>query len=208
MFKIEYRIRKDWNVVLYDQRSHGKNTAKTVTFGYLESHDLAQVIDFVKDKTGDEILGVLGQSMGASTIAYYLGSKMLNKDLSFAIIDCPYSGMYDEISWEISQAKIPFFSKGLTSLGSIFCNLIYGYSFSDVDMVKQMKNNTIPTLLIHSKTDKKCPYFMSENLFNAIPHDKKMFITYENSNHLFSFWDEKELYIEKIFSFIQKFTTK
>ena len=198
-------LEEGWNVVLYDQRSHGKNTAKTVTFGYLESHDLEEVIDFVKNKSDDEILGVLGQSMGASTIAYYLGKEVAKENLSFAVIDCPYSGMYDEVSWEISQAKIPLPAKVLTSLGSRFCDLIYGYSFSDVDMVEQIKNDSIPTLIMHSKTDKKCPYYMSENLFNAIPHDKKMLITYEDSDHLFSFWDEQERYIEEVLSFINKF---
>lgn len=201
----EVFLENGWNVVLYDQRAHGKNTAATVTFGYLESLDLEQVVNFAKEKSNNNTVGALGQSMGASTIAYYSGTEHANEHLDFAVIDCPFSSMYDEIYWEISQAKILLPAKALTSFGSVFNNLIYGYSFSDVDMVEQIKNNNIPTLIMHSKVDRKCPYYMSENLFNEIPHSKKKLITYKGSEHLFSFWDEQDRYNTEIFSFIEKY---
>ncbi len=202
----ELFLESGWNIVLYDQRAHGKNTAKTVTFGYLESLDLDQVVDFTKAKTDNNAVGVLGQSMGASTIAYYLGSDEAKENLSFAVIDSPYSGMYDEISWEISKGKVPIVASGLTSLGSAFCKALYGYSFKDVDIIERIKNNNTPTLLLHSKDDQKCPYYMAEDIFKAIPHDQKAFITYENSDHLFSFWDEPERYSDELFSYIMNFT--
>ena len=201
----EVFLENGWNVVMYDQRAHGKNAAETVTFGYLESRDLAQVVSFTKDKCSNHVVGVLGQSMGASTISYYLGSEEAAENLSFAVIDCPYSGMYDEISWEISKGKAPVITNGLTLLGSTFCKALYGYSFDDVDIVEQIKNSNTPTLLMHSKIDQKCPFYMSENIFNAIPHNKKSFVIYENSDHLFSFWDEPERYAEETFSFLEIF---
>lgn len=202
----ELFLENGWNVVLYDERAHGKNTAKTVTFGYLESLDLAQVIDFTKEKNSNSAVGVLGQSMGASTIAYYLGSNDAKENLSFAIIDCPYSGMYDEVLWELSGGKETVIANGLTTLGSVFCKALYGYSFYDVNIVEKVKESNTPTILMHSKADKKCPYYMSEEIFEAIPHEKKAFITFESSDHLFSFWDEQERYSEEIFSFIKHFT--
>ncbi len=197
----EIFLEQGWNVVIHDQRAHGKNTATTVTFGYLESLDLEQVVDFVKGKAKQQIIGALGQSMGASTVAYYSGSEHANKYLDFAIIDSPFSGMYHEIKWQIMNAKIPLPSKALTSLGSFFCKLIYGYSFSDVDIVEQARTNRIPTLLMHSKSDQKCPYYMSEEIFKAIPHESKKLITYENSYHLFAFWEEQDRYTTEVFAF-------
>lgn len=196
-------LEKGWNVVLYDQRAHGKNTAHTVTFGYLESQDLTQVISLVKEKIGDKALGVLGQSMGASTIAYYLGSEDAKEKLTFAVMDSPYSGMYAEIAWEISKGKIPIMANGLTSVGSIWCEILYGYDFKIVDHVKQIKQSDTPTLIFHSKIDQKCPYYMAEDIFEAIPHKDKKLVSYENSEHLFSFWDEQERYVDELFSFIE-----
>lgn len=202
----ELFLENGWNVVLYDQRAHGKNKAKTVTFGYLESLDLAQVVDFTREKNGNKDVGVLGQSMGASTIAYYLGSDEAAENLSFAVIDSPYSGMHDEVLWELSKGKAPMISNAITSLGSAFCKALYGYSFRDVDIAKRIQNSSTPTLLVHSEADQKCPYYMAQDIFNAIPHEKKVILTYENSDHLFSFWDEPKRYAEEILSFIDCYT--
>lgn len=202
----ELFLENGWNVVLFDERAHGKNTAKTVTFGYLESVDLAQVIDFTKEKSKNSVVGVLGQSMGASTIAYYLGSNEAKENLSFAVIDCPYSGMYEEILWELSKGKETVIANGLTTLGSVFCKALYGYSFKDVNIGERIEKSNTPTILLHSKSDKKCPYYMSEDIFEAIPHEKKAFITFENSDHIFSFWDEPKRYSEEVFSYIKSFT--
>ncbi len=200
----EIFLEKGWNVVLYDQRSHGKNTASTVSFGYLESFDLEQVVDFVKGKAKQQTIGALGQSMGASTVAYYSGSEHAGENLDFAIIDSPYNGMYNEIKWELTKVKIPLPATTLTSLGSVFCKQLYGYSFSDVDMVEQARTNCIPTLLMHSTKDHTCPYYMSKDILSAIPHENKKLITYDNSEHLFAFWDERNRYTKEVFAFIEE----
>ncbi|MGL4345193.1 MAG: alpha/beta hydrolase [Cellulosilyticaceae bacterium] len=199
----EIFLDKGWNVVLYDQRAHGQNTAPTVTFGYLESQDLAQVVQFAKDQSEGHTVGVFGQSMGAATIAYYLGTEEAQQNLSFAIMDSPYSSMSDEITWEISKAIPPILAHGMTSLGSKFCQLLYGYSFEDVNMVTQVSSSATPTLIIHSKADQKCPYSMSQAIFEAIPHTSKKLVTYENSQHLFAFWDDRAKYQQELFGFIE-----
>jgi fermentation-respiration switch protein FrsA (DUF1100 family) len=202
----EIFLEQGWNVVLYDQRAHGNNTANTVTFGYLESLDLQEVVDFTYQKSNGSMIGALGQSMGAATIAYYSGTEHSSKYLNFAVIDSAFNGMYEEIYWGISKAKVPLPSKTLTKLGSEFCKLIYGYRYLDVNIVKQIGANSIPTLVMHSKKDNKCPYYMGKELYASIPHSNKRFITFESSDHLFSFWDEKKRYIDEVFLFIDEFS--
>lgn len=201
----EMFLERGWNVVLYDQRAHGKNTANTVTFGYLESLDLQEVIELAYEKSKGSMIGALGQSMGAATIAYYSGTEHASKYLDFAVIESSFNGMYEEVYWEISKAKVPLPSKALTNLGNTFCKFIYGYRYSDVSIVEQIGMNSIPTLVMHSKKDNKCPYYMGEELYAGIPHSNKKFVTFENSKHLFSFWDEKKHYIDEVFLFIDEF---
>lgn len=202
----EIFLDQGWNVVLYDQRAHGKNTANTVTFGYLESLDLRDVVDFTYQKSNGSMIGALGQSMGAATIGYYLGTEHSSQYLNFAVIDSAFSGMHEEIYWEISKAKVPLPSKALTNLGSEFCKFIYGYRYSDVNIVKQIGASSIPTLVMHSKKDNKCSYYMGEELYASIPHLNKRLITFESSEHLFSFWDEKRRYIDEVRLFIDEFS--
>jgi fermentation-respiration switch protein FrsA (DUF1100 family) len=201
----EVFLKNGWNVVLYDQRAHGQNTAKTVTFGFYESQDLQEVVDFTYQKSKGATMGALGQSMGAATVAYYSGTEHANKYLDFAVIDSAFSGMYEEIYWEISESRVPLPATAMTNLGSSFCKLLYGYRYSDISITEQIRLNSIPTLIMQSKQDNKCPYYMGEELYNSIPHADKQLITFENSEHLFSFWDEKERYVLSVFSFIDKF---
>ncbi|MGL4738209.1 MAG: alpha/beta hydrolase [Cellulosilyticaceae bacterium] len=200
----EVFLEKGWNVVLYDQRAHGKNTAKTVTFGYLESQDLAQVIAYVKEKSVAEVVGILGQSMGAVTVAYYLGDEEARENIAFAVVDSAYSSMYEEIAWELTKGKYMPLANGLTSLGSQFCKLLYGYAFEEIDMETRLRVSDTPILMIHSRNDQKCLYYMGEKLFEAIPNPTKRLVTFENADHLFCFWDEQERYIEEVFSFIER----
>jgi len=201
----EMFLNNGWNVVLYDQRAHGKNTAETVTFGFYESQDLQEVVDFTYQKSKGATMGALGQSMGAATVAYYSGTEHASKYLDFAVIDSAFSGMYEEIYWEISQSRVPLLATALTNLGNSFCKLIYGYRYSDISITEKIRLYSIPTLMMQSKQDSKCPYYMGEELYHSITHSDKQFITFENSEHLFSFWDEKERYVLSVFSFIDKF---
>lgn len=201
----EVFLNKGWNVVLYDQRAHGQNTAKTVTFGFFESQDLEQVVDFTYEKSKGATIGALGQSMGAATIAYYTGTEHASRYLDFAVVESAFSGMNEEICWEISKTKIPLPSTALTNLGSSFCRLIYGYRYSDINIAERIGSSSTPMLIMHSRQDNKCPYYMGEKLFNSIPHSNKEFIIFDDSKHLFPFWDEKERYIESVFSFIDKY---
>lgn len=200
----EIFLAQDFNVVLYDARAHGNNTAKTVTFGYYEKDDLKSVITYVNNKmTNDNIIGVLGQSMGGATVGYYSGTDHAARNLDFAIIDSGFTSMDAEIAWQIDSFFIPMPTNLLIKLGNISNNQIYGFSYEDVSVIDAIKNNNIPTLIIHSKLDEKCPYYMAEQLFKVIPHNNKQLITFNNSKHLYAFWDEKEKYKDGIFTFIK-----
>ncbi len=63
----------------------------------------------------------------------------------------------------------------------------------------------IPTLILHGKADQQCPIFMGEKLFEAITHENKKLIIFENSEHICAFWDENEKYKSIINEFISSF---
>lgn len=197
-----------YNVVLYDQRAHGDNTAKTVSFGYFEKDDLEDVIDFVESQMSEKnTIGVLGQSMGASTIGYYLGSDHASSHIDFAIMESPFSSMESELKWHIkSMLKVPFPIGYFMKLGSISNHLLYGYTYEEVSIFNAIKSNSVPTMIMHSKVDKVCPYNMGEDLYGAIPHDEKRMITFEHADHVEAFFTEHDKYREEVINFISYYT--
>lgn len=204
----EMFLNNGYNVVLYDQRAHGDNTAKTVTFGYYEKDDLEDVIDYVKSQMSkNNTIGVLGQSMGASTIGNYLGSSHAAENIDFAIMESPFSSMYSEIKWNIETAvkvKIPI--SYFLGLGSIANNLVFGYEFDEVSIIKSIENSSTPTMVLHSKADRVCPYNMGEDLYNFIPHNEKRLITFQSANHVEAFFTEADSYKKAVLDFVSYYT--
>ncbi len=204
----EIFLEQNFNVVLYDAPAHGSNTAKRVSFGYYEKDDLERIVTYTRSKmSNDNIIGVLGQSMGGTTVAYYSGTEHAAENLDFAIIDSAFTSMDAIIAWQIDNISPIIPTKLLIHLGNISSKLMYGYSYNEVNAVNSIKNNRIPTLILHSKADQKCPFKMGEELYKAICCNNKRLIIFENSLHLKAFWDENEKYRKAIFDFIEEEAT-
>lgn len=203
----EFFLEQNFNVVLYDAPAHGANTAKRVSFGYYEKDDLKSVIKYMKGKmTKENVIGALGQSMGGTTVALYSGTDHANQNLDFAIIDSAYTSMDAIIATEIDKSFLPLPTKLITRLGSISNKFMYSFSYEDVNAVKSISTSKIPMLIMHSKADKKCPFYMGKELFDAIPHESKNFIIFDNSSHLEAFWDENQKYKTAISEFIEDYS--
>lgn len=76
-------LENGYNVVSYDQRSSGENRAQYTTFGYLESDDLADCVEYLKDNINDNNkIGIWGTSYGGATVGiYFLIIQMNMKEI-------------------------------------------------------------------------------------------------------------------------------
>ncbi|MBP5426708.1 MAG: alpha/beta hydrolase [Clostridiales bacterium] len=195
------------NVVLYDQRSHGENTAGVVTFGYYEKDDLMDVIDYVKKKMKKKnAIGLLGQSMGAATVGFYSGTDHAKKNVDFVILDCPYNNMRSIIrNTAIRQGYKKLGIDLLIKISSIANEKYLKFSFDDVDIAKAIENSDIPTLIYEAKFDRTCPYYMADEVFDGIKHNNKEKVMLEKSEHIKGFYIEREKYVDTLLSFINKY---
>ena len=194
------------NVVLYDQRSHGENTAKEVTFGYYEKDDLEDVIDYIETKmTKKNSIGILGQSMGAATVGFYSGTEHANHHVAFAVLDCPYNNMKEiikntAIRRGYSEKALPL----LILLGSIANKIYLNFSYADMDVAKSVQNSNIPMLVYSTKDDKTCPYYMADEVFDSIKHNNKGKIQFEQCGHIKGFYKNNDIYVSELLKFIEK----
>ena len=155
------------NVLLVDQRAHGKSEGHVITFGIKERRDVLSWVDFVKSRFGDDVKIVLeGISMGAATVLMASNFDMPNVKAIFA--DCPYSSP-KEIILKVSRSMglTDFLSIPLLSFGALF----YGhFNWNSASAVESVKDSKYPILIIHGRADRYVPIEMSRKIKEANPN--------------------------------------
>lgn len=163
------------NVLLVDQRAHGKSEGRLITFGVKERRDVLSWINYVLENKGNaERIFLGGLSMGASTVLLATG-LLLPENVKGIVADCGYTSPV-EIIREV--AKKSFKVRGIVIIPMLdaFCKLIGKFSIYGISTVDALKYNKIPILFIHGDADSFVPVEMSQRSYDAAQCDKKIVI--------------------------------
>lgn len=193
---------RDFNVVMYDHRRHGKSGGKTTSYGHYEKFDLRAVVNWTKETFGDNILlGIHGESMGAVTTLLYAG--MLEDGADFYIADCAFSDFEEQLAYLLRKDfKLP--KHAVLPIGKTFLKLRDKYDIKDVSPISHIQTVKNPILFIHSKDDKYILPSMSRRLYDKKIGPKKLVIAPKGS-HAYSLGDNPELYEKVVDDFLRDF---
>ena len=194
-----YYFELGFNVLVPDQRSHGKSEGRYITFGVKESDDFLHWIEFHNHKYPDLPVILIGMSMGASTVLY-LADKMLPKNVKGIIGDCGFTSPKDIIS--IVFRKVAHFPPDLIIFfTNLWTRLFAGFALGEMDTRKVLANSRIPVLLIHGRADNFVPCWMSEAAFEVCASYKEILLI-DGAKHGVSFLKAPEQYTEAVVRFI------
>jgi hypothetical protein len=190
-----------FNIFLYDQRYHGESGGNCTTFGYYEKEDLKRIVHWVKQTKHPKVIGLYGCSMGSSTIIQYLP---LTSDVDFAIVDCPYSDLYDEMTNVIKVACPILPARVILVLANLFFRMKGKFSIKKIRPLKDMENIHIPMLIIHGDKDFFVPTEMSRRLYQA-KKDKKHLLIVPDASHGKAYDVNPRLYKRMVFKFLRRY---
>lgn len=189
------------NVLLIDERCHGKSEGHTITFGIMERQDLLGWIQYVKGRFGDVQVLLSGVSMGAATVLMASGME-LPKNVKGVIADCPYDAPSNIIKKVLGQ------DMGMP-VGVVYPLIRLGgklYGKFDLEKdspVEAVKRSKIPVLLIHGDDDRFVPYEMSCQIKDAAP-EKITFHTIKGAGHALNYVTSPAEYEKVVLHFIEK----
>lgn len=190
--------RAERNLLLIDQRAHGKSEGCVISFGAKEKHDVLSWIEWARERFGTEVNIILsGISMGGATVL--LASELsLPDNVKGIIADCPYSDATEQITLVGKRSGVPkFVSAPLLRLGA----LIYGrFRLSEASPQKAVAKASVPILLLHGEADRFVPCYMSRNITERGP--TVALYTFEGAQHGFSYLTDPEKYRELCEQFI------
>ncbi len=140
-----------YNLLLFDFRYLGKSGGRYSTVGAKEVEDLLAAIHFLKTR-GIEEVGVWGFSMGGA-VALMTAPKA--PEIKAIVSESSYSSL-DMMVTELYQ--IPILKYPLAYLTGLWGKIFLEIDLKKVSPVAEVKDLTIPILIIHSKNDEVIPF--------------------------------------------------
>ena len=201
-FGVAFEICHDMglNLLIPDQRSHGKSEGKYITFGVKESRDMLDWLRFHDTQIGSYPVILFGLSMGASTMMY-LADEALPSNVKGIVADCGFTSPKAILS-QVYRKVIHLPPEPSVWAAGIFTRLIAGFSLTEKDSRRTLANNTLPILLIHGTADDFVPCYMTRQSFAACSGPKEMLLV-QGADHGVSFLVDPKTYSSRMCGFIE-----
>jgi len=175
----EYYSSLGFDMIVADQRAHGKSEGKIITYGVKERFDAVEWVKYVKNRFPDSDIYLDGISMGASTVM--MASDLVD-GVKGIIADCGFTSPKEIIVCVAKTMRVPkIFVYPIGILAKLFGGFDYTYSAE-----KSLSKTNIPVIMIHGLSDNFVPPYMTDRNFDAC-NSKKVKILVENASHGYSF---------------------
>ncbi|MBP2001682.1 fermentation-respiration switch protein FrsA (DUF1100 family) [Paenibacillus shirakamiensis] len=170
-----------FNVLLVDQRRHGRSQGSYTTYGFHEKYDIESWVNWIISHAGtDVVIGLHGQSLGGGTVLEYL--TIADPRVHFVIADCPYSDLTQLIRYQLSVLnKVPTFP--FLPLINNQLERKAGFRLHQVSPIKSVQNTSMPVMFIHGTEDKYVPTRMSQDMYKVKAHGLKKLLLVNGAIH-------------------------
>lgn len=195
----EFYFNKGFNLLIPDQRSHGKSEGKFITYGAYESRDVISWAEHINTIFPDGSLYITGVSMGATTVLMAIEQGLPTNVLGI-IADCGFTSPAEIIKKVMKKdLKVPLFPFYYTTRA--VTKLLTGFDFEEYSAVRAVRESKIPILFLHGKSDGFVPFYMGEEIYSAAACRKKA-VWVEGADHGCSFLIDREGCTKALYGFL------
>lgn len=189
------------NMLIPDQRCHGKSEGKYITFGVKEWRDMTCWVDYHNKHLGNWPVILSGLSMGASTVMY-MADEALPANVRGMIADCGFTSPYDIIGKVFhSVTHLPAWP--FLWATDLCARIFAGFSLKEKDTRKTLQGGKYPIILAHGLSDDFVPCEMSREAYDACTSPKELLLV-EGAGHGYSFLKDRERYTQTVTAFLQR----
>lgn len=188
------------NILLVDQRAHGKSEGHTITFGIKERYDCLSWVEYAEKRFGADVrIFLYGVSMGAASVL--MASELVQNHNVYGILaDSPYSSPKEIIKKVCKDMKYP---PNITyPVVAISAKIFGGVNLSSITAEDAVQNSTIPIIILHGEDDRFVPHKMSEPIAGCRPNVERY--TFPDAAHGISGIVHMESYNEVVLRFITR----
>ena len=190
------------NILVPQQRSHGKSEGKFITFGVKESEDMVCWIDYHNRTFGRHQMILSGLSMGASTVLY-MADRKLPENVKCIIADCGFTSpkaILDSVFRSVTHLP----SGPALLAANLFSRVFAGFRLDEKDTREVLKHAKLPVLMIHGLADDFVPSYMTQQGYDACNGPKELLLV-DGAGHGVSFLVDREAYVTRVIAFLEKY---
>ena len=187
-----------YSVIMFDQRHFGASKASNGTFSVREASDLIALVNWAKQKCGNDTgIVTLGVSMGAMTVMNAISQTKL---IDAAIEDCGPSRLeiIFETFFKVMMGEVnPYFEDAVKKQAKK-----YGITVEETCPIESVRKSDVPLLVIHSEGDRTVPVSCAPEILAASKnHKSRMQLFDKKYDHAFSV-NERGLYKSALETFL------
>ncbi len=188
------------NILLVDQRAHGKSAGHTLTFGVRERYDCADWAAYAAQRFPTSPILLSGISMGAATVLM-AAELPLPPSVVGIMADCPYSSPAAIIRKVCEEVHVPgWLAMPFLHLGAA---VFGGFKLADHGAEGAVAHATLPILLIHGEADDFVPCDMSRRIAAACASEIT-FLTVPGAGHGASFLEAPDTYRATMLDYMRR----
>jgi uncharacterized protein len=191
-----------YNVLIYDQRAHGKSGGTYCTFGENEKKDLSKMLDSVIRRLPNVPIGIHGSSMGG---AVALQCLEFDERIKFGIVESTFNTL-ENVVVEYGRDYFKFRSRWIARRVLSKAAIIAKFSPFLIKPVESCKNIEQPMLMVHGDKDENIPIEFNIENFKALKSIDKEFYTVYGATHFDVGEVGGEAYKKKVLDFLNRQT--
>ena len=196
----KFYLEHDFQVLLVDERAHGKSEGTYIGFGCLDRKDALCWINWVIGRCGGQTQIILhGISMGAATALMTTGLT-LPVQVKGVISDCAFTSPKAVFSHVLrSMYHLPAFP--MIQIADYVNRKKAGYGLDECNAAREVKKAKIPALLIHGSADTFVPCRMCDEIYENYASAKTKLIV-EGAAHAESYYKDMDAYEKAMNEFL------
>jgi len=198
---IQVYLDEGYNVLLIDQRAHGKSEGKYIGFGALERYDVPVWVDYVDDHFSPDHIVLDGISMGAATVLM-ASCLPLNDKVRCIIADSAFSSPREIIA-NVARKTYHVPEHPAVDLIGWYAKILAKYDIN-LSSAECVKDSRLPIMFVHGKADSFVPCCMTERAYEMCASEKYIEIV-EGADHGMSYIKEPMRIKEALNAFLNKY---
>lgn len=192
-----------YNLLMPDQRAHGRSDSYTITMGAQERYDARAWSYWASVRSSGKVpIFLMGVSMGAATVLLASGLD-LPDSVHGIIADCGYSSIRD-ICRTCLPKYLPHVPVGPGyAVGKAGAKIFGRFDPDTVDCRKAVAQSKVPILFIHGSADDFVPCSMSRENYDACASEKELLVI-PGATHAMSYYYDTPSYTKAVTDFLKK----